>query len=771
MADNPTGPTGPAPNPQDPTASATSNTPSPTFNFQPNALDSSANYTYHIRWSMCTEADSNSLILSGGASQFRNGVNKVIIAESGVTVGYNIVDLTIISILAGSPTTPQSNALTMEMTVVEPYGLTLPDNLFVASKNIGIQNYLLSSCQFLEIWFKGYNEDGSPNGSLDQIYKLWSVKINKLESKTTESGTTYKIEMLANNEYNKADHVECLTDGLNFKASNISEFFKQLSQKWTDQNKSLYEDKIARIEYEIRAPFAEKWAFDKNPTTSQAQNSMTIGEGGIGTFQLGRGQDLTSIINFVLSMTKEGQNFAVGNSSGRTSNTGLTNLVVIHAWNYPTSTSIDPKTNDYRRKVIYTLLAYPTTRAVGTLANAATTSPTARSAALAASKNFVKHYYWTYTGQNLDVSKFELTINYTKQTPIINQLGWNTIANYRVGPQLNANGIGVATQNNLSTTTPSNVPAGQTASPNLNNTVTLNQSTQQNAAAVNSATAAASQSTATPSPNGNNPSVATQAAANGLANTTQSPQAQSQPGVLPQQPPISLRQTQYLEDVGTNVYQIDPWVISGRATVAPINQNTGQGGDGPQQNKTNDLSAKKLNPSRPLISSILDEVAGEGLANQKLTIRGDPYWLGFGNIDENKLVGNGNQSPPNGRENNAWFLNGDNGYVFTLRTGTTYNETTGLMDLGNNTTMWNGLWKVNKITHHFKDGMFSQDLESMRDTLSSSPPASQSSTLLGMAENYLANTAIVKAANKVATGIGEQMIENAKLGIPTLSGF
>jgi hypothetical protein len=728
----------PAAQPKTPESNATTNNAPIQFNFQPNILDSSANYTYHIRWSMCTEEDSNKLIIGGTSAQFRNGVNRIIIAESGRTAQYNIVDLSIDTLLPASPKTPQTVEKTFEMTIVEPYGVTLPDNLFVASQGIGIHNYLTCHCYFIELWFQGYNEDGTVNSSLDNIYKCWSVTLNKLDGTTTESGTTYKLEFLPNNAYTQADHVMCLPSSQNIEASNIGEFLNKLAQIFTDQNASLYEDKKPRITYKFQAPFANNWAFDKSSTTSQSQNSMKIGRNGVPSFQLGRGQDLTTILNFVISSTKDGQNFVIGNgvvpspskNSASMDVNGMTNLIVIHGWSY-ISGPFDTKINDYIRTVVYTLIPYPTTTAVGNLQNAVKTKQPAnqenRKAALISSGNYVKHYFWSYTGKNLDINKFQLTLHYHQQTGIINQLGYNTIGNFRVGPQLDPSSVGVAQENNLNPTKPSTVASTPAANASLQTDVSISGSPSQTkrdiSAAVNNNNAIPAGGQSPVSPN----DISAQAAQNALKEKNVTNKTNN-----PVPPLLSLRRDAYLEDVGTSVFAPDPWAISGRADLTPITQNVAGGVDGSPTNTNSNAGVNNIQVSRSLVASILNQQSGEGLASQKLEIRGDPYWIGFGNLDERAAIGDGNQSIPAGRDQSVWVFGGDVGYVFTMRTGTTYDENSGLMIFNDNTVMWNGFYKVRKCKSIFKNGLFTQELESIRDPLTNSPnvssPSASSST-------------------------------------------
>lgn len=716
--------------PQQTSASSVATNQVTTFNFKPNILDSTANYTYHIRWSMCTEADSNNLLANGNSEQFRNNTNKIIIAESGVTALYNITDFSLLSRLPGSPVTPQSREDTADMTITEPYGLTLSDKLFIASRTIGINNYLTSSCYFIDLWFKGYNEDGSPNTSLDSLYKCWAVSLLNLESTTTESGTVYKLKFLTHNMFAASDHVNCLPSTVSIEAANVGEFLTQLGIKWTEQNASLYKDKKSRIIYNFQGDFVKLWTFDKSPTTSQSQNSMQIGRSGVATIQLARGQDLNTILNFVLSNTKDGQNFTVGEPSAGSKNpvnagslkvNGMSNIVVLHSWVNPVG--FDTKINDYIRNITYTLVPFTTGQAIIDQENAVETKQPAQQAqrqqALASSRNFIKHYFWTYTGKNLDISKFELTINHTKQLGVMNQLGYNNYGNFHFGPQLDQSSVGVADNNQTQNGNSGTVAATPSSAGNtLPKDVGINQ-------------------------------------IKGSSTKNQETGQQNNKASSAKLPPqITLRRNSYLEDVRSVQFDPDPWPISGRALTIPIDQNVTQGRINSPENVNKSDGANNLSPSRSLVGSVLNELQSV-LASQKLEIRGDPYWIGFGNMDEKNAIGNGLLGLPDGRENSAWAFGGDFGYVFTMRTGTTYNETTGLMDFDDNTVMWNGFYKVNVVTSHFKAGLFTQTLEAVKDPLTYPPNSSQMTQNTGSEQK-----ATLATVSKVVTTVAEAITKS-----------
>jgi hypothetical protein len=777
-----------------------------TFNFKPNILDSNANYTYHIRWSMTSDNDATAITKSGvssASSTFRNGVGKIIIAESGVTSQYNIIDLEITTLLPGYEKTPQTNEITADMTVVEPYGITLMDNLYNAARNIGISNYLQCHSYFLEIWFNGYDENGVTNSNLNNIYKVWQVDIKDIESTTTESGTTYKIKFLVHNMYTTADHVAVLNKAVNIgPVSTIGQFFDQLAVEMTNQNANLYEGKKPKITYKFNTSFAKNWKFDTAPVNSQRQFS-TNGNVNNPTIQLGQGMDVNNIVNFVTSMTQDGQNWSSG--SGNANNSagtigaaslkanGMANLIVIYGWS-EINGPFDTQLNDYPRTVTYTFVQYPTSVAIIDLQNAANTrQPTvqqARQLSLAQSNNFIKHYFWTYTGQNLDINKFELKLSIKDQLAIVQQLGKNTYSNFTVGPQLNNAGVAIQSETQTNIQKQATVPAqSNNSGTNLLGLINSSTSALTSAAAI-AGSAAQSQTNQILGPNNSVSQLFSSSQQASVTPVNQSPgqtAATAAAGQIPSYPntaityvkgafvsgvnklenslglgnnsgnlpiPVTLaRKASYLEDVGTPLFAPNPFPISGRGSGEPLNQQTIQGGDGKQQTATSGETVDNTPPTRSIMASILNEAKSQSLARMELEIRGDPYWLGFSNIDELNYINSGNSPPAAARLSSAWFYSGDVGYVFTLRTGTSYAESTGLMNFNDKTVMWNGFWKVIKVKSIFKNGTFIQKLDSKRDLLSN-PPTNPPTT---------ASTAISAAASAVSANF-------SKIVTPTADG-
>ena len=135
-------------------------------------------------------------------------------------------------------------------------------------------------------------------------------------------------------------------------------------------------------------------------------------------------------------------------------------------------------------------------------------------------------------------------------------------------------------------------------------------------------------------------------------------------------------------------------------------------------------ASQQYTVDRSIYGAILGQIHSpveNELSNIALTIKGDPYWLGAGNLE--RLVGHAIQfSTP--RNNLAA------GAVSSIQTDFTYGDIMLLMSfkysLGTNTTgtpiinqnqNFTGIYAVKQIVHTFKNGQFTQDITGLRQSL------------------------------------------------------
>lgn len=188
----------------------------PGINFQveENPLNTFDRYTYHFTLSMVGELESKDANIADrlalnpasivvppqpGTPQGLQPVRKIIVAQSGVTVGLNIVDIEIDDSIGTNLRYKNTTTTEIRITLTEPYGINLVDQMFRASQDLGVNNWRLAPL-FLELDFKGLNANGSQSASSDfNIRKVWKILLIDMESTLTQVGTTYKIKAAGQN--------------------------------------------------------------------------------------------------------------------------------------------------------------------------------------------------------------------------------------------------------------------------------------------------------------------------------------------------------------------------------------------------------------------------------------------------------------------------------------------------------------------------------------------------------------------------------------------
>ena len=166
------------------------------FNLQDNMLNQYDRYTYHFAMHMVSDTDSEKITLHRDI--FTPGaIEKITIAESGVTTGFNIVRIEIQDFV--SPGFRTRNTLTTELsiTLTEPYGMTIVDRMFQASKQLQIKSWRFAPI-VLTLEIRGYSDNGTPISS-SPIKKAWKILILDFDSTLNESGSVYTITATASN--------------------------------------------------------------------------------------------------------------------------------------------------------------------------------------------------------------------------------------------------------------------------------------------------------------------------------------------------------------------------------------------------------------------------------------------------------------------------------------------------------------------------------------------------------------------------------------------
>ena len=213
---------------------------------EPNILDNYENPTYHFRLYM----------MSPGAvarNEYGNQANaeRVVIAESGVSP-IGIEDVEIITTGSISKEAGTGVATSISFTLMEPFGVTLLDQIQRAAYFLGVDNFQKFPW-FLELSFKGrrhpeiadseYNVRLSDSDApLKNLVWVWPIQLTNMAMNVTTGGTVYAMEAVPYAEHAYTNQSSDLEEAVNITAKTVGEFFtelqKQLNKRESDKTET-----------------------------------------------------------------------------------------------------------------------------------------------------------------------------------------------------------------------------------------------------------------------------------------------------------------------------------------------------------------------------------------------------------------------------------------------------------------------------------------------------------------------------------------------------
>lgn len=790
----------------------------------PNSLDPYANYTYHVRLSFTNEATAYNL---QNSNEYQN-VEKAIIAESGVTAGFNIKDFEIKNLCAPQDRIGIMLHTTWKMTIAEPYGFSLVDRLYTLSKSneLRIKNHLMCP-YFIEIWFTGYNEDGTIADLQQPYYKVFRCFITSLEADATDGGTTYRLEGVVDGSLGNSNEFASPVNNVTIdNVETVGQFFDQLAFKMTEQMKNLqYDNNNKRVEYKFDVK--KEWrAWRLTRKAIDSSRSAGFDQSGTPTkpsITIPRGMDISQILQTVLSMTDEGNQFTLGpsvssgsvgnpsnskqsgqsqgkagnNRSNTKNGTQGTNLIpVIHTETKLLNYNIN--IGDYVREITYHFLDYTTVRGfVDKQAIVNAQQPDVQRTRL---KSFAeegrlnKIYNFIFTGENVDVLKFDLKLENFWFAAQPAHDGENTIGNFSLAPQVQGQSVAVdlnsqyrkaksdvlAARSDLNGLKDTEARLSGTISDELRAQINLANQTLKSAEDTLDKFIKTFDQTAFEIPLGSE-SLGQQAITGVMANIENGLSARTSVERAVKSTISStknqLRKDRYLEDVKPLSPLDTPLPIVSFTTAVPLTQNNSVGGESKADPSSNQGSTTAPR-TRGLLASVIHNVtSGPFFVEIDLEIRGDPYWIGLDNISNNKII----QSAVNGslptvtqQKRDAFFGNGETAFLLFFRTGEQPNEDSGFVEF--NTTSWafNGMYVVIEVTNLFKDGKFTQVLKGLKDVAmysifnqSPASPSSLSSPSINSIDSLVSTAS--SASNTVTSTISNG--QNILNGLANTAGF
>jgi len=726
---------------------------------QDNPLNVYASYSYHIRWSMTNEYDAYNLVgnNTSGTVQLDDNIQQIVIAESGVTAAITIKDFTFTNICGPNFQTINMPATTWSMTVNEAYGIALIDKILTGANKLGVINQ--NRCPyFIEVWFTGYDEDGNIS-SEKLFYHLYRVFIMEITAQANESGTVWNINGVIDNEWANNNQNSISVSNIKIEAGTFGEFLEKLTDSFNSQTRDTLNNDITIAKYKfVCPPEIAAWPLNGPTPLKDSQRNSSFDVEAIGTrkqITISRGTDIGAMIIAAASLCPKandwitGKNIETTNSSGgpNLNYNGLIRTLQIHS----TSKIIgwDAYTGEYVREYTYTTVPYTSTKSdidpgIAKKLNNLSVQKN-KVSALTQMNRISKAYQYQYTGKNTEVLRFDISIDRVWVVALQQFNGRNTYSQKTHGPLAAPDSVAFNEAKGY------NSPQGNTLRVNskkLEDTLSKDQtnlanttgdtkilegqvSKDQAAVDANNAQLANvqvqehSQSVFYFDQLNSNPEKL-QSSLSGLSSANQNILSNLSSHVQQVQNGTNPRGIQYAEDQQLlTVNQDDKtpqnsWQIVSIPQKKPWIQNSDRNSDSAkdiQATVDNNLSFPQ---GRGLFGTVLGNIMDRTTFLQiDIEVRGDPYWMGLGNIEMDHIVTQYAGDISKNTANYAQYISGDELFVLNFRIPTSQNEDTGLMDFNTGTgTMFNGLYRAMTVEHQFRDGRFTQKINAFKDVYS-----------------------------------------------------
>lgn len=706
--------------------------------FADNVLDDFDNITYNFKLSLAPEDQ----LLNPNTDPTGPFY---IVAQSGVSTNFYIKTVDIESTVSPSDKTRSIHSTLFSIVIVEPQGASLIDKLLTAGAALGIKN-IKTVPMILELSFKGYNINGIQS-EVNIAKRTWRIQTLDIQTTMNEGGSEYNLNfaILSDHAFNRFSYAAVLQQQLTIPVDTVGQFFSDLGYNLTQLSKNnvALQGQVARSEYVFSVdPTMANWKIGQVASEKNAP-SMFIDKNGKRNIVLSTNITIDRILDIILASTKEADLLVNPHSTpGKMDQDPLAPKVcqIGHITGKVETLGFNPQANDYIKRYTYYISKFDTFR---TIIDTPSQSNENRIQYLTQDA-LKKKYEYIFTGNNLDVLKLDLNLNTL----------WTHATTYY------ANSL--QRKNNVTTSNFIHPEQPTVTADDLRDKSTLTQFAFTPIPGSNEDIAQSIlnpgglQQNYTPIPT--NPITANPASSNIAAldtlSSTSTTQKLALEAAVQQQKDITAATP--VQAASVNGPQNLP-ILSGPSTringsqststldtlgiqnIAGILIETLDSGSlsSNMQNQTQDrilnYFSKQVDPSidvrrttenleetsdvgRSVFATVMNQLyqdsADTNLLKIELEIRGDPYWLGESDVEVyNRLETNSISQLSNTFAN---YLKGENCFFLTFKTPKNYNDSTGFVEL-QNADLFVGVYAVQKITHNFSDGKFTQKIQAIRD--------------------------------------------------------
>jgi len=399
-----------------------------------NILDQYDIPTYHFRLFMMSDDAVRNNIFGPVSRQQR-----IVIAESGVTT-VGIDEVEIHSVSGISREAGIGTATNFSLSLREPFGATLLDQISNAAKYLDIQNFAKIPF-FLELSFRGRDSrDGSDQSAgadseLRDLVWTWPLIFTKMAMNVDTGGTAYTIEAAIYGDLAYSNQAADLEKAITVDATTVGEFFTEFQAQMNIRE----EEKTKSAKYQqadLYEFFVDEALFDEKivpDSSSDRQNRAETYDKSTGkmSFSFMPPISIDRVVENVLSLTSffqkgikatESTDDAGDDKKGEDATIQTLYRLIADS----TMGAYDTVRADYQRKFRYLVIPYEMSTLTTPSNSASTQTSDQRFQTLARKGRIKKLYNYIYTGLNDQVLDFDLTFNFNWYAALPLQAGVST---------------------------------------------------------------------------------------------------------------------------------------------------------------------------------------------------------------------------------------------------------------------------------------------------------------------------------------------------------
>lgn len=702
------------------------------FEPEPNPMGDLFQPTYHFTFALDTDIEAE----QGQGKEF-------VIAETGLT-GMNIQNVEIDSFVGPNIRTRNATATSITMKIFEPFGAQFPDLLFQAAVRMNIRNYLKAPW-FLRLKLHGYDENGV-KVEVGSGWK-WKMVLIDVQSNITENGSMHTVTAMPQAEVALNNQYCMLPTIVNTSGNTVGEVLQNIVTSMNENVTATYgptdppvlQFAILDREYPydtkvgISRPFDHQIIADA-PQDSNARSAVNFGTQ---TTQFSPGTDIPAVLDMLMARTDTAiQTARVSREKPASSGPDLEQTVrdpasLMHRIDTEVEyLAYNAVIGDYCKKITFVVKPYQSLRLLTSMGRAMTFDREKSlniKKAQHAIKNVLmkKQYDYIFTGMNTEVEKFDINVNFrwAVSVPVIQGWGNNTGTTARVDVSASAQAHTLELGQNKQALDAKKLEIANLDAEILTAGESVTEEQKARRARLEEERRVL---------NERNIQLGTIAAAeqnqvNNAANAAADRRRKANPvlGRIIDGEDDIYDNTQGDEDGNAK----EGYGGSGAGETSYLPITIVQDPNSPTASVMTG-SPTDNNANKSIYGALLNQLYGSfdgNLQSLELDIRGDPYWLGPGSTG--KLY----DEPSTGTTPN--FNNGEHLFVFRFKLPQGYDQATGTVSVakddktsggskgpgdtskpsgGGNSNIFTGFYATTQVTHHFRDGYFSQTLNAVR---------------------------------------------------------